>query len=52
MVDVIIGMGADFDVDLIVMTTEGHNSMLDMMRGSTMERVLRSARCPLLALPV
>lgn len=51
-VDVILGMGADFDVDLIVMTTEGHDSMLDMMRGSTMERVLRGARCPLLALPV
>lgn len=51
-VDVILAMGADFDVDLIVMTTEGHDSMLDMMRGSTMERVLRGARCPLLALPV
>jgi nucleotide-binding universal stress UspA family protein len=51
-VDVILGMGADFDVDLIVMTTERHQSLLDMMRGSTMERVLRGARCPLLALPV
>jgi nucleotide-binding universal stress UspA family protein len=51
-VDVILGMGADFDVDLIVMTTEGHNSLLDMVRGSTMELVLRGARCPLLALPV
>jgi nucleotide-binding universal stress UspA family protein len=35
-----------------VMTTEGHDSMLDMLRGSTTERVLRGARCPLLALPV
>jgi nucleotide-binding universal stress UspA family protein len=51
-VEVILGMGADFDVDLIVMTTEGHDSLLDVMRGSTMERVLRGARCPLLALPV
>jgi nucleotide-binding universal stress UspA family protein len=50
-VDVILGMGADFDVDLIVMCTEGHHSFLDMLRGSTMERVLRSARCPLLAIP-
>lgn len=50
-VDVILGMGADFDVDLIVMTTEGHHSLLDMMRGSTMERVLRGVRCPLLAIP-
>lgn len=51
-VDVILGMGADFDVDLIVMATEGHHTVLDMLRGSTMERVLRGARCPLLALPV
>jgi len=50
-VDVILGMGADFDVDLIVMTTEGHHSLLDMMRGSTTERVLRGAHCPLLAIP-
>ena len=50
-VDVILGMGADFDVDLIVMPTEGHHSLLDMLRGSTMERVLRGARCPLLAIP-
>lgn len=50
-VDVILGMGTDFDVDLIAMTTEGHQSLLDMMRGSTMERVLRGAHCPLLALP-
>lgn len=49
--EVILRMGADFDVDLIVMTTEGHNSLLDLMRGSTTERVLRGARCPLLALP-
>lgn len=50
-VDVILGMGADFDVDLIVMCTEGHHSLLDVLRGSTMERVLRGARCPLLAIP-
>jgi nucleotide-binding universal stress UspA family protein len=50
-VDVILGMGADFDVDLIVMPTEGHHSLLDLLRGSTMECVLRGARCPLLAIP-
>lgn len=50
-VEVILRIGADFDVDLIVMTTEGHNSLLDLMRGSTTERVLRDARCPLLTLP-
>lgn len=51
-VDVILGMGADFDVDLIVMTTARQHSLFEMMRGSVTERVLRGARCPLLALPV
>lgn len=50
-VDVILAMGADFDVDLIVMTTAKQHSMLDLMRGSVTERVLRGARSPLLALP-
>jgi len=50
-VDVILAMGADFDVDLIVMTTAGHDSLLDLMRGSITERVLRGARCPVLAIP-
>lgn len=50
-VDWILAAGAGYDVDLIVMMTEGHNSILDMLRGSTTERVLRGARCPLLAIP-
>ncbi len=48
----ILAAGKDFDVDLLVMMTEGHNSVIDMLRGSTTERVLRGARCPLLAIPV
>ena len=51
-VEVILAMGKDFDVDLIVMTTSKQHTLLDLMRGSTSERVLRGARCPLLALPV
>jgi len=47
----ILAAGADFDVDLIVMTTEGHTSPFDLLRGSTTEQVLRGARCPLLAIP-
>ena len=43
--------GVDFDADLIVMTTEGHTSFFDLIRGSTTERVVRRARCPLLAIP-
>jgi len=38
-------------VDLIVMATEGHNGFLDVLRGSTTERVLRRSPCPLLAVP-
>jgi Universal stress protein family len=50
-VEWILAVGADFDVDLIVMTTEGHTSLFDLLRGSTTERVVRGARCPLLAIP-
>jgi len=51
-VEWILAAGADFDVDLIVMTTEGHTSLFDLLRGSTTERVVRGARCPILAIPV
>ena len=47
----ILAAGAEFDVDLIVMATKAQDSLLDMLRGSTTERVLRGARCPLLAIP-
>ena len=47
----ILAAGADFDVDLIVMMTEGHTSLVDLIRGSTTERVVRGTRCPLLAIP-
>ena len=50
-VEWILAAGADFDVDLIVMMTEGHTSLFDLLRGSTTERVVRGARCPLLAIP-
>ena len=49
--DWILAAGKDFDVDLIVMVTEGHKSIIEVLRGSTTERVLRSARAPLLAIP-
>jgi nucleotide-binding universal stress UspA family protein len=37
--------------DLIVMPTEGRHGVFDAMRGSTTERLLRRARCPVLAVP-
>lgn len=37
--------------DLIVMATAGHEGILDAMRGSVTEQVLRQSPCPLLAVP-
>ena len=37
--------------DLIVMATAGQDSVLDALRGSTTEKVLRRVLCPLLAVP-
>ena len=37
--------------DLIVMPTLGRDSVLDALRGSTTEQVLRGAPCPVLAVP-
>lgn len=37
--------------DLIVMPTEGRHGVFDALRGSTTERVLRRARCAVLAVP-
>ncbi|HYP77338.1 MAG TPA: universal stress protein [Polyangiaceae bacterium] len=38
--------------DLIVMTTDGPDGFLDGLRGTTSERVLRKAHCPVACLPV
>lgn len=48
-VDVIVHEAAD--ADLVVMTTKGHDGFLDILRGSTTERVMRGVRCPVLAVP-
>jgi nucleotide-binding universal stress UspA family protein len=37
--------------DLVVMASQGHRDFLDALRGSTTERVLRGAHCPVLAVP-
>jgi nucleotide-binding universal stress UspA family protein len=39
------------EADLIVMATEGHQGIIDAMRGSVTERVVRDAPCPVLAVP-
>jgi nucleotide-binding universal stress UspA family protein len=50
-VEWILAAGKEYDVDLIVMMTEGHTSLFDLLLGSTTERVVRGTRCPLLAIP-
>ena len=48
----IVDAAIEFDVDLIGMPTAGHHGVLDALRGSTTERVIRHAPCPVLAIPV
>jgi nucleotide-binding universal stress UspA family protein len=50
-VPTILAVAGECAADLIVMGTQGHQGFLDALRGSTTERVLRHARCPLLAVP-
>jgi nucleotide-binding universal stress UspA family protein len=50
-IEQILDVGTACAADLIVLTTQGHQGFLDALRGSTSERILRSARCPVLAIP-
>lgn len=38
------------DIDLIVMVTQGRTSLMDNVRGSVTERVIKGAPCPVLAI--
>ncbi len=50
-VEAIAKAADDWSADLIGMPTAGRHGFLDALRGSTTERVLRQAPCPLLAVP-
>lgn len=50
-VETILDVAEEIRPDLIVMATAGHNNLFDDLRGSTTERVLRAAPCPVLAIP-
>lgn len=50
-VDEIISAANQFSADAIFMATAGHEGMLDAMRGSTTEQIVRKAPCPLAAIP-
>jgi nucleotide-binding universal stress UspA family protein len=44
----IVNYALHFKMDLIAMTTQGHNQIRDRLFGTTTERVMRIAPCPLL----
>jgi nucleotide-binding universal stress UspA family protein len=50
-VEGILASAAEQPADLVVMATAGHEGILDALRGSVTEQVLRGAPCPLLAVP-
>ena len=41
----------ELTADMIVMVTKGHDGILDALRGSTTEKIVRQAPCPVLAVP-
>ena len=47
----IVDTAIEFEADFIAMATAGHRSALDPLRGSTTERVVRHAPCPVFAIP-
>jgi nucleotide-binding universal stress UspA family protein len=49
--ETILRIAQDYHADMIAMPTAGHHGFLDALRGSTTERVLRRAPCPVLAIP-
>lgn len=50
-VDEILTTARERSVDLIVMTTAGEEGILDALRGSVTEQVVRRSPCPVLAVP-
>jgi hypothetical protein len=49
--DTILQTADEIAAELIVMTTDGPDAFLDGLRGTTSERVLRKAKCPVANLP-
>src|SRR5262249_15832419 len=49
--ETILRIAQDHHADMIAMPTAGRDGFLDALRGSTTERVLRRAVCPVLAVP-
>jgi nucleotide-binding universal stress UspA family protein len=50
--ETILRVAKDIEADLIVMTTDGPDRFLDGLRGTTSERVLQKASCPVAVIPI
>lgn len=50
-VEAIVEAERDLRPDLVVMATAGHDGLMDSIRGSRTERVLRQIKCPMLICP-
>ncbi len=50
-VGTMLAAAEELRADLIVMTTNGRDTLNQALRGSTTERVIRNAKCPILAVP-
>jgi nucleotide-binding universal stress UspA family protein len=50
-VDAILRVAETKGAELIVMTTTGRDGILDRLRGTMTEQVVRAANCPVLAIP-
>jgi nucleotide-binding universal stress UspA family protein len=50
-VQTVLAAATEYDADLICMPTAGRQGVVDALRGSTTERVIRQAPCPVLAVP-
>lgn len=49
-VDTIVAVHDEISAGLIIMASEGHDGFLDVLLGSTTERVLEKIKCPMLAI--
>jgi len=49
---VVVAAASERGAGLIVMVSRGHNGVLDALRGSHTERVIRDAGCPVLSVPI
>ena len=49
--DIILKISEEKNIDLIVMGTNGRNSLSDYVVGSTTQKVIESSKCPILVMP-